>query len=109
MPLEPSELASLVGREIVVDTAPPFVILGVLAGAHENYITLERADVHDLRDTSTTRENYIVDSRRHGIRVNRQRVMVSLREIVCGGAPLPVELAEARSTRAWASVSGNTP
>lgn len=73
----------LVGREVVLDTASPYVILGRLAFWNEQLLVLEQADVHDLRDTSTTRENYIVDSLRHGIRINRRRVLVSRRDVVC--------------------------
>jgi hypothetical protein len=78
-----ASLDLLVGREVVLDTASPYVILGRLAGWNEQLLVLEQADVHDLRDTSTTRENYIVDSLRHGIRINRRRVMVSRRDVVC--------------------------
>jgi hypothetical protein len=35
-----------------------------------------------LRDTTTTREMYVVDSRRVGIRANRDRVLVRIGEIV---------------------------
>ncbi|MFN6106933.1 MAG: hypothetical protein ACK5EA_21100 [Planctomycetaceae bacterium] len=76
----------LIGREVVLDTASPYVILGRLANWNEQFLVLEQADVHDLRDTSTTRENYIVDSLRHGIRINRRRVFVSRRDIVCFSA-----------------------
>ena len=70
------------GREIVIDVAPPFVYLGKLTGYDEKYLVLEQADVHDLRDTSTTREVYVVDSRRFGIRTNREKVFVRIGEIV---------------------------
>jgi hypothetical protein len=73
----------LVGREVVIDTASPYVILGRLSSWDEQLLVLEKADVHDLRDTTTTRENYIVDSLRHGIRINRRRVFVSRRDVVC--------------------------
>jgi hypothetical protein len=81
---DPAEsLDLLIGREVVIDTAAPYVILGRLASWDEQLLMLEQADVHDLRDTTTTRENYIVDSLRHGIRINRRRVLVARRDIVC--------------------------
>ena len=70
------------GREIVIDVASPFVYLGKLTGYDEKYLILEQADVHDLRDTTTTREIYVVDSRRFGIHTNRERVFVRIGEIV---------------------------
>ena len=42
--------------------------------------------VHDLRDTKTTRELYVLDSRRYGIRSNRDRVLVRLDEVVSQSA-----------------------
>lgn len=72
----------LQGREIVIDVSSPFVYLGKLAGCDGGYLILEHADVHDLRDTTKTREIYVVDSRRLGIRVNREKVFVRITEIV---------------------------
>lgn len=78
-----SDLCSqLQGREIVLDVNGAYVYLGTLTGWDEKYLTLEPADVHDLRDTATSRERYIVDSRQHGIRHNRQRVHIRWNEIV---------------------------
>jgi hypothetical protein len=59
-----------------------YVYLGTLTEWDEKYLTLEPADVHDLRDTATSRERYILESRRHGLRANRQRVHVRWSEVV---------------------------
>lgn len=72
----------LVGQAVVLDLASPFVYVGRLAGQQGEYLLLEDADAHDLRDTSTTRERYVQDTREHGIRANRRRVWVALREVV---------------------------
>ena len=77
-----SMLDPLRGREVVVDTSSPYVILGTLVQFDDRYLVLDDADVHDLRDTTKTRENYIVDSRRFGIRVNRERAIVRVAEMV---------------------------
>lgn len=78
----PSEFEKLLGQEVVLDVVSQYVYLGTLASCDDKYIVLERADVHDLRDTKTTRELYILDSRRYGIRGNRDRVLVRLQEVV---------------------------
>jgi small nuclear ribonucleoprotein (snRNP)-like protein len=75
-------LDALLGREIVIDVAAQYVYLGRLTGYDHKYLILEHADVHDLRDTNTTRENYIVDSRRFGVRTNREKVYVRVGDIV---------------------------
>lgn len=75
-------LSEIKGRNVVVDVASPYVYLGRLAGWDEKYLVLEEADVHDLRDTNTSRERYVVDSRVHGIKANRRRVLVSRADLV---------------------------
>jgi len=75
-------LDALVGREVVVDVVSQYVYVGKLAGGDAKYLVLEQADVHDLRDTTTTRENYIVDSRKFGVRTNRERVLLRVDEVV---------------------------
>lgn len=80
MPASP--LDPLVGHEVVLDMLSPFVYLGRLKAHDDRFLTLEQADVHDLRDTTTTRELYILESRRFGIRSTRERVLVKLDEVV---------------------------
>jgi hypothetical protein len=73
---------SLVGRPVVLDASSPYVYVGRLAGRDQRYLILEDADVHDMRDSTTTRELYVLDSKRHGIRANRRRVLVRQEEVV---------------------------
>ena len=75
-------IEQLVGREVVLDAASMYVYLGRVASFDQRYIVLTEADVHDLRDTSTTRERYVIEARMHGIRPNRSRVIVDLSQIV---------------------------
>ncbi|MEW4527529.1 hypothetical protein [Maioricimonas sp. JC845] len=78
----PEDLSPLMGQNVVLDVVAQYVYIGRLAGSDHKYLVLEEADVHDLRDTTTTRELYVLDSRRHGVSVNRQRVLVSRDQIV---------------------------
>lgn len=75
-------LEDFVGKNVVVDLNSPYVCLGVLQRADEHFLELRDADVHDLRDTKTTRENYVVAAVLAGVSVNRRRVLVSQREVV---------------------------
>ena len=65
---------SLIGERIVVDVAAPFVYLGTLKSLDAVGLVLKDADVHDLRDSDSTREIYILHSARDGIRRNRTEV-----------------------------------
>ena len=75
-------LDELTGRDVVLDASSPYVYVGTLVGRDHRYLILDNADVHDLRDTTTTRELYVLQSKRHGIRANRKRVLVRREEIV---------------------------
>jgi small nuclear ribonucleoprotein (snRNP)-like protein len=75
-------LDSLVGHPVVLDVASQYVYVGTLVGYEDRYLVLEDADVHDLRDSGTTREQYVVGARRHGVPVNRRRVLVRTGEVV---------------------------
>ncbi len=71
-----------VGQFVVLDMCSPYVILGLLQEARADWLVMGDVDVHDLRDTTTTREKYILDSRMHGIRSNRRRATVRLSDVV---------------------------
>jgi small nuclear ribonucleoprotein (snRNP)-like protein len=75
-------IRDLIGETVVLDMHAPYVYIGTLAGTDGQYLVLEEADVHDLRDSSTTRELYVLDSKRHGIGVNRARVYVERNQVV---------------------------
>jgi hypothetical protein len=75
-------LQELIGQDVVVDLQSPFVCLGTLVAADELWLDLRDADLHDLRDTPSTRENYVAASQATGIKRNRKRVLVVRREVV---------------------------
>lgn len=80
--IDSDSLTALRNREVVLDLASPYVVIGTLAGEDHRYLILDEADVHDLRDSTTTRELYVLESRRHGIRANRRRVLVNRNDVV---------------------------
>jgi small nuclear ribonucleoprotein (snRNP)-like protein len=80
--LETLMIAELVGLEVVVDLRSGFVCLGMLSAVDDDLLVLTGADFHDLGDTKTSRENYIVDSRRTGIKPNRKRTYLIRTEVV---------------------------
>lgn len=81
-PTDASALSKLKGRQVVLDLQSTYVVLGTLTGEDHRYVILKEADVHDLRDTTTTRDAYILEARRHGIQPNRKRVLIRHTEIV---------------------------
>jgi hypothetical protein len=80
---EPSSLfLGLIGQVVVVDLRSTYVCLGTLVGGDEQYLDIVDADLHDFRDSTATREIYVYDSVRYGIRRNRSRVLVRVDDVV---------------------------
>ncbi len=75
-------LDELLEHRVVLDLVSPYVCLGKFIQYDEHYLELRNADLHDLRDTDTTRENYIADSAATGIKRNRKRVFIRRSEVV---------------------------
>jgi hypothetical protein len=71
-----------VGKNVVVDVESPYVFVGRLHELRDKTLILRAADVHDLRDSTTTREVYVRDARVHGIQPNRKTVYVRLEKVV---------------------------
>lgn len=75
-------LEKLIGRDVVIDLRSRYVVAGGLEAVESDYLVLVDADVHDLGDTTTTREVYVVQLRELGIRPNRARVLLNVAEVV---------------------------
>ncbi len=75
-------LSEWVGQKVVIDLRSPYVCVGTLVGHDELYLDLKNADLHDLRDTETTRDLYVVESKLTGIKKNRKRLLVVRAEVV---------------------------
>jgi hypothetical protein len=75
-------LEEFVNQRVVIDLASPYVCLGQLVRLDERFVELRDADLHDLRDTQTSRENYVAASLSSGIKRNRKRVLLARSEIV---------------------------
>jgi hypothetical protein len=75
-------LEELIGEPVVVDLRSPYVCLGTLVRVDELHLELKNADLHDLRDTETSRENYVAASLHTGINRNRKRLLLVRAEIV---------------------------
>ena len=75
-------LHEMVGSKVVVDLHSPYVCLGTLLRLDDHFLELKNADLHDLRDTHTTRENYVAASLTTGVKRNRRRVLLNRRDVV---------------------------
>jgi small nuclear ribonucleoprotein (snRNP)-like protein len=80
--MEDLMLDEFLNTRVVVDLSSPYVCLGKLTRFDDHFLELKNADLHDLRDTETTRENYVADSVATGVKRNRKRVLVRRAEVV---------------------------
>ena len=77
-----------VGQKVVIDLGSPYVCMGLLTRVDEHFLEVKNADLHDLRDTETSRENYVVESRDTGIKRNRKSVLVVRSDVVALARPV---------------------
>ena len=82
MSIVPPSWESLVGEVIVLDMVSRFVCVGTLIELQDDYFLLSEADVHDLRDTSSTRDQYLLQCSRDGMAANRKWAWIRREEIV---------------------------
>lgn len=75
-------LDELVNEKVVIDFRGEYVCIGTLRKVDEFFLELRNADLHDLRDTDTSRENYVAATVATGVKRNRKRVFVARGEIV---------------------------
>ena len=75
-------LAPLFGQIVVIDLKSTYVCLGTLVECDDFFLELTDADLHDFRDSVATREVYVYDSARLGIRRNRTRILLRLDDVV---------------------------
>lgn len=77
-----AELGAYVGAEVVLDTATPLVFVGRLERLGAHFFVLRDADVHDVSTGGATKERYVLETRKHGVRKNRDEVMVGRAQVV---------------------------
>ena len=70
------------GHYVVIDTDSDYLYIGKLLGVHGPFITLEEADVHDRRESSSMKEKYVLESKRYGLRSNRREVHLRFQRMV---------------------------
>jgi small nuclear ribonucleoprotein (snRNP)-like protein len=69
-------------QKVVIDTRSSWVYLGVLERVLHGAVELSDVDVHENRDTSTTKEVYVLESSKSGVIPNRNKVYINMEYIV---------------------------
>lgn len=79
---EAAEVGHLIGEEVVLDTRGEILYIGRLVAIAEYFYVLKDADVHDLVHGRTSKEIYILESFKYGVKKNRRNVYVRSNEIL---------------------------
>jgi len=73
---------SFVGHEVVIDTHSSYIYIGMLVGVTDFTLDLRDVDVHDRSESTTTKEKYVMEARKYGVKKNRKGVTVRLDMVV---------------------------
>lgn len=76
------DLKQYLKQKVVLDTNSSFIYIGVLDEVREYTAVLTDVDVHDNRDTGSTKDLYVHGSKVSGGQPNREKVYVNLDYVI---------------------------
>jgi len=79
---EAVEILRHLAQYVVVDTDSDYLYIGKLLGVSGPFISLGDADVHNRRESSSSNEKYVLESKKYGIRSSRREVHIRLQRLV---------------------------
>jgi hypothetical protein len=79
---ETDPMVELSGQLVVLDTAGPLIYVGTLRRVTPHAFELIEADVHDMNDSRSTKDFYLLQTRDLGVRPNRAMVLVHRSHII---------------------------
>ena len=74
--------ARFVGQIVVIDTSSSFVYIGTLTEVLDNFLVMRDVDAHDRSEGQATKERYVMETKRFGVKSNRREVAVRKSVIV---------------------------
>lgn len=80
--MDNADWAPLLGKVVVVDTDSMFVYLGTLDRVEDHFVVLTNVDAHDRRESPSTKEQYIMETKKFGVKPNRKEVKVRKQLVV---------------------------
>jgi hypothetical protein len=75
-------LRRYVGSDVVIDLTEFYLLIGSLVEVGPDHLTLVDADLHDHREGNSTKDIYLIETRKFGIRINRRRVDIPRRHLI---------------------------
>jgi small nuclear ribonucleoprotein (snRNP)-like protein len=78
----PAMLAELKGETVVVDTDSAFVYIGILEACDDQWLALSAVDVNELNLVNFSKEKYVHEASKIGVRNNREATWVNLNRVL---------------------------
>ena len=75
-------MEELKGKEVVIDTDTSYIYVGILVDIRDDCFVMEKGDVHDRNDLQMSKEKYILETRRFGVKENRKRTYILKERVV---------------------------
>jgi small nuclear ribonucleoprotein (snRNP)-like protein len=75
-------LSTYLKKKVVVDTRSSWVYIGTLEKIGDRYVVLSDVDVHDNNSVEATKEFYVLESKKTGIKSNRHKVNINMDFVV---------------------------
>jgi len=79
-------LTDLLDQVIVIDTKGSMVTIGRLVRIAGDCLVLEDADVHDREEGYSSKELYVINATKFGVRPNRRKVYIPRESVVAVSA-----------------------
>lgn len=79
-------LADLLDQIIVIDTKSTTLAIGRLVRIADDCLVLEDADLHDREEGYSSKELYVINVRKFGVRPNREKVYIPRDTIIAVSA-----------------------
>ena len=75
-------LSTYLNKKVVIDTRSSWVYIGILEDISNKCIVLSDVDVHDNDSSQATKEFYVLESKKTGIKSNRHKVYINMDFVV---------------------------
>ena len=75
-------LKEYLNKPVIVDTKSDYIYLGQLEQENSDYLVLKDVDVHDHSISKISKELYIIEAAKYGIKANRKRVRLMCKDVI---------------------------
>lgn len=85
MTMTDAGLATYLNQVVVADLDEMYLVIGTLVAVDEWHLSFVDADLHDHHEANCTKDVYLLETRKLGIRANRRRVDIPRHRLLALG------------------------